>query len=484
MRRRAFLAVLVALLVSALAVVGLGIAGLIQVPGLPVTASGSAAPTPLASPRPPVAPEPPAGPVLLAALATSAAAADPAAPTTAGIGRLLAPLLHAKALGPGVGAEVMDLGTGDVLLSRGAGRARTPASTQKLLVGAAALSTLTPEARLSTTVVRAAGAPAALVLVGGGDTTLTGGPVARRGPAWASLSVLADRTASALQAQGVTGPLTVAVDDSLFAGPGRNPAWPATYLTGGVVAPVSALCVDGGRRRVGQNARVSDPALDAGRRFAALLRLRGLAVVAAPRRLAAPLAVPEQVAAVTSPPVRDLVERLLTTSDDDLAEALTRLVGSAAAGGAPATVADGTAAVVAAVQQLGVPVAHVSLLDGSGLARAAKVPPGTLVALMAAAASGSEPELRALLPGLPVAGFSGTLADRFATGPGSAARGIVRAKTGTLTGVSSLAGLVTSASGHLLAFAVLADQVPVAGTLQARTALDRVATALAGCGCR
>ena len=60
---------------------------------------------------------------------------------------------------------------------------------------------------------------------------------------------------------------------------------------------------------------------------------------------------------------------------------------------------------------------------------------------------------------------------------------MVRAKTGTLTGVNSLAGLVVDADGRLLAFAFIADQTQPIAT-RPSGALDRIAAALAACGCR
>jgi D-alanyl-D-alanine carboxypeptidase/D-alanyl-D-alanine-endopeptidase (penicillin-binding protein 4) len=83
-----------------------------------------------------------------------------------------------------------------------------------------------------------------------------------------------------------------------------------------------------------------------------------------------------------------------------------------------------------------------------------------------------------------VAGFSGTLDDRFDTAPARRGAGVVRAKTGSLSGVSTLAGITVDADGRLLAFALLADAVPPGGTGPAEAALDRVAARLAGCGCR
>ncbi|NUL06990.1 D-alanyl-D-alanine carboxypeptidase, partial [Streptomyces lunaelactis] len=104
-----------------------------------------------------------------------------------------------------------------------------------------------------------------------------------------------------------------------------------------------------------------------------------------------------------------------------------------------------------------------------------KLSAGLLTALLARAADPAHPELRPVLTGLPVAGFSGTLHGRYGgTSPGT---GLVRAKTGTLTGVNALAGTVVAPDGRLLAFAFLAGNTPSATA--AEPALDRLAAALA-----
>jgi D-alanyl-D-alanine carboxypeptidase/D-alanyl-D-alanine-endopeptidase (penicillin-binding protein 4) len=107
-----------------------------------------------------------------------------------------------------------------------------------------------------------------------------------------------------------------------------------------------------------------------------------------------------------------------------------------------------------------------------------------LTRLLTVAADGSLPELSGLFGGLPVAGWSGTLRTRFVTPPPNrAGQGLVRAKTGTLSGVNTIAGVLVTAEGRLLAFAVMADAAP-ADAVAARAALDRIAAKLVGCGCR
>ncbi len=103
------------------------------------------------------------------------------------------------------------------------------------------------------------------------------------------------------------------------------------------------------------------------------------------------------------------------------------------------------------------------------------MPAQLLAALLAAAAAPAQgPDdtefLRPVLTGLPVAGGDGTLEDRFAPGADSSAgRGVVRAKTGTLTTASSLAGVVVDADQRLLVFAFMSNgALPAQDPAQAR----------------
>jgi serine-type D-Ala-D-Ala carboxypeptidase/endopeptidase (penicillin-binding protein 4) len=456
---------------------GLDVAGYLP-GGLIGNSEPSRTPTPSATPTPT---RPPAPDVLNPA--TSSAAAT--VPT-----RRLRALLSRPALGPGVGAAVIDAATGDVLLSQDDAGGRTPASIAKLTTAAAALMTLGPEKRLATRVVAGAN-PGEVVLVGAGDTTLTmHKPKGHDYPRRATLSALADATAAALRAPPSTGgstatpsasptpattTVTVRVDDSLFSGPSVSPDWPATYVSSGVVSRVTALSVDGGRVRPDADAREPDPAIAAGRDLARLLAARGITVTGSVRRTTSPAGA-RTLAQVLSPTVAELVEADLSTSDNDLAESLLRL--TAVARGRPGSFTAGQTTVAQVLGELDVPTTGLDLHDGSGLSRRDTIAPVTLARLLQVAAGTQHPVLRTLLTSLPVAGFSGTLIDRFTRPPSSSGAGVVRAKTGTLTGVSTLAGL-TEQSGRTLVFVVMSDHVPATGTLAARAALDRFAAAVA-----
>ncbi|HEV7756011.1 MAG TPA: D-alanyl-D-alanine carboxypeptidase/D-alanyl-D-alanine-endopeptidase [Mycobacteriales bacterium] len=391
------------------------------------------------------------------------------APAAAALARLLAPLLADRRLGTSVSASVVDAETGDVLLDRRAGVGVAPASTTKIITAAAVLAAVGPDRRLVTRAV-AGTTPGAVVLVGGGDPTLAAGPAGTY-PGAARLDRLA---AQVRKAAG--GPLRrVLVDGGLFTGPTTGPGWDSDIVTGGFGAPVTALTTDGGRRGPRTDARSPAPDLAAGRAFARALGLPRSAVA----RGAAPAGARE-LGAVSSPPMLTMVEYLLTHSDNVLADTLARQV--AIERRLPASFAGASEAIRATLAGLGLDAAADGQVDGSGLSRANRLTPALLTSVLAVAGSPDHPELRGVLTGLPVARYSGTLADRFVGAPAGA--GLVRAKTGTLSGVSALSGVLLDASGRRLAFAVVADGVPAAAQDSAEAALDRIGAALTRCGCR
>jgi D-alanyl-D-alanine carboxypeptidase/D-alanyl-D-alanine-endopeptidase (penicillin-binding protein 4) len=153
--------------------------------------------------------------------------------------------------------------------------------------------------------------------------------------------------------------------------------------------------------------------------------------------------------------------------------------------GRPASFSGAAAAVTAVLHRLGVP-GGIHLVDGSGLSPQDRIAPTALAHLVSLASAGAHGRLRATITGMPVAGFSGTLAPGGSVFSGFTARsrGLVRAKTGNLSTVATLAGLVYDASGRVLAFAFMTDHVPPAGLAKAAGGLDRMASALAGCGCQ
>ncbi len=419
----------------------------------------------VASAEPPPVPVITAGPVL-------AAGGNGPLPAKGTLAERLTEALGDPALGRSVGAAVLDAETGALLFGSGAATGITPASTTKVVTAVASMASLGPDTRLSTRVVRGS-SPGSIILVGGGDPTLAsprtaGSPVY---PRPASLATLASRTARALKEAGVSK-VTVAYDDSLYTGSRTAATWKPGYVPEGSVAPVTALMIDEGRVSRGSDQRVSDPSRTAHAAFVSLLSKYGVTVSKSARRSKAPAGA-QELARVDSAPVYALVERALTLSDNDLSEALARHV--AIKEGEPASFDGGAAAVGKVLTRLGA-AKGVRVFDGSGLSPKNRIAPEALARLVAAAASPANPGLHPIISGMPVAGFSGTLGHRF--DKLHSAYGLIRAKTGTLDGVNTLAGITTTRGGRMVTFAFMADRVPP-GWGKAEAALDRLAAAVA-----
>jgi serine-type D-Ala-D-Ala carboxypeptidase/endopeptidase (penicillin-binding protein 4) len=387
----------------------------------------------------------------------------------------LADTLRDDDLGRHLGVLVEPLGAGRDLLRVGDHDAFIPASSMKLLTTTTALRLLGPEHRFDTTVVRGEDRRS-VVLVGGGDPLLTQKPVPDAYPEPATLRELARRTADQLEADGVRR-VRLGYDSSLFSGPAASPEWERDYISGDVVSPISALWVDEGREEPLLSGRSDDPAQAAAEVFADELERAGVAVRGSPDPAAAP-ARSRALARVHSPTLAQIVEYVLENSDNEGAEVLLRQAGLAA--GRPGSFEGGVEAVRATLSRLGVDMSQVVMYDGSGLSRQDRVGLDTLVQTLQAAAEPSNTDLRPVVSGLPVAGFNGSLTYRFVTF-GSEGRGLVRAKTGTLTNVHVLAGVTVDRDGAPLTFAAVADRVRLIDTLDARAALDALTADISTC---
>jgi D-alanyl-D-alanine carboxypeptidase/D-alanyl-D-alanine-endopeptidase (penicillin-binding protein 4) len=333
---------------------------------------------------------------------------------------------------------------------------QVPASTQKVLTGVAALIALGPEFRHATRVTASVPPAAGVVagdlhLVGGGDPLLAIGEYAaryRRPQPFSDLRALAD----AVAATGITRiDGAVVGDDTRYDAVRYHPAWPARFVTQDQTGPLSALSVnDGFVTWPPQGDQPVEPAPDPAALGAEVLRVlleqRGVMVAGGSRSGPSP-ADALVVAEHESPPLPAVVGQMLRESDNATAELLLKEVGLQVEGSG--TFEGGARAVARVLTEAGFDLTGAAVVDGSGLAGANALDCGLLVELL-----DHEPTRDALFAGMPVAGETGTLAERFL---GSSAAGRLRAKTGTLNQVTGLAGYVEGAGGAEHTFAIIAN---------------------------
>lgn len=396
-------------------------------------------------------------------------------PTTAGIEAQLAGQLADPALAQFSGL-IIDPGSGAVLWNKDSGAPQLPASTAKLLTGTALLTSVDPTSRLVTRVVKG-DQEGDIVLVGGGDVTLSA-----RGEGVDTVykgAPLMSDLAAQVRASGVEVKRIV-LDTDYWSGPELADGWQAGDIRGtptsaqGYITRMSPLMVDGDREDpANENSiRTGDPATNAGKALARLIGQPDVTIVdgTAPEDA-------EVIGQVSSQPMSVLLAQALENSDNVLAEALARQV--AIARGAPPSFAGASAATIEALEDLGIDSIGIELSDGSGLSTKDRVPPSVMGQVVALAVKGEPAALRNLLTGMPVAGVSGSLADRFQDDASRAGAGWVRAKTGSLEVTYALAGYVPDVDNRILVFAFVSNGVS-SGT---RPALDALAAGLRGCGC-
>jgi len=352
-------------------------------------------------------------------------------------------------------AVAFDLTTGQQLFALNDTLPLVPASNEKLALTFALLTTLGPRHRIETS-VEAAGTiengtlDGRLVLVGGGDPTLSSGDLAR----------LARR----VRASGITRVTRgVAGDESLFDAKRVCPGWKSSFYMF-ESPPLSALVVDRAHFRTYTARR---PAKAAALLFRDALRAAGVSVEGKVGEVVSPPSA-TRVARTLSAPLASVIADMDLDSDNFIAEQLLKLLSltSAERGSSAA----GARVVMSALGEAGIPTAGVRIADGSGLSRDDRLTAAALLGILRALSA--DPILNPVLLGaLPVAGSTGTLRDRMRT---PLLKGHVLAKTGTTSLASSLSGYVNS---HI-AFAVIQNGNPIS-YWWAREAQDRFATILA-----
>ncbi|QAY74662.1 D-alanyl-D-alanine carboxypeptidase [Agromyces protaetiae] len=373
-------------------------------------------------------------------------------------------------------AQVRNAATGEVLYDRGGGTPSRTASVMKVLTTAAALDVLGPDFRAATTVVKGA-EPGSVVLVGGGDLTLSRTPSGTRTvyPGAAHLDDLAAQVRAAWNADPQNPPLTkLILDSSLFGGPEWHDSWDTVERDEGYMSQITALQVDGDRNNPGAetSTRSSDPIGRAGDAFAS--ELGGIQTI---ERGTAPGGT-QQLGQVVSPTVAELVDKALIVSDNSVAEMLARLV--AIHTGAGNSFDAINAGVLQGLAAYGVDTAGIHIVDGSGLSDFNAVPPSYLTQLFVKIEA-REGNLGPLRDGLPIAGGprgSLSYSDRF-TGDASVADGNVFAKTGWIETGYTLSGIIHAQDGAVLTFAIYAlDDVDDS----AKQAIDALTAGFFRCG--
>lgn len=389
---------------------------------------------------------------------------------------------EAPELGEFVGV-VLDPRSNEVLFARGFEEPIAPASVQKVLTAAAALTTLGPDTTFQTT-TWSTDDPEVLILKAGGDLTLSSTPEGSTSVylGAAKLQDLATRTLEVLAAALPEGESVtireVVVDLSLWdASDNWRDAWASSARTNGFISRITPLQIDGDRLNPAGvlSQRSGEPVSRAATAFVSALRQAGNAgrFVSISYALTPPNA--SQVASVSSPPVSALVDYMLKESDNTVAEMLGRQV-SVALGfdGSGDSVGE---ALSLSLASYGIPREGLVLDDASGLSGNNRVTPAFVGSLLAEVYR-SDGDLALVARGLPVAGVDGSLKDRF-TGENAVATKRVLGKTGSIKGTRSLAGWVSAEDSEDLVFAFFAS-----GEVgdQTRVALETLITGVYRCG--
>jgi D-alanyl-D-alanine carboxypeptidase/D-alanyl-D-alanine-endopeptidase (penicillin-binding protein 4) len=247
----------------------------------------------------------------------------------------------------------------------------------------------------------------------------------------------------------------------------RQPGQPSLVVSGRIPVGASPIV---------RRAAVGNPTLFFVRAFRETLAEHGIAVdgeaididLLAPRDKTSARAGLQPLVRHRSEPLSVIGVDMLKKSKNLYAESLVRHLGVSAGSGAHA----GRAVVGEVLADWGIEGHGAVVADGSGLSRYTYLTAGTLVEVLARMYRNPDHRAR-IMAALPVAGRDGTLRGRLV---GTAAEGVVHAKTGSMRRVRALAGYVETAGGRPLAFAILANNYSAPAAEITRVVDEAVAT--------
>ncbi len=324
-----------------------------------------------------------------------------------------------------------------------------PASNMKVVTTTIAVDILGESTRLKTRFATdgkptdGATVKGNLYMIGGGDPLLTTNAYAARFPNGIQPETDLESVADQIVDSGIrriTG--SVVGDESRYDDVRGMQSWPERYFGQGQVGRLSALMVDDSWT-VGVGP-ASNPALHAAQVMAGLLRDRGVTIDGGALAGTAP-AEATTLIEVPSLPIGELVGEALAFSDNTTTELLVKELGLSK-GGAGSTDA-GLKVMQGWIKSSGLPADGVNFTDGSGLSDGNRLTCQFLSALLSKVGPSG-----VIADGLAVPGEPGTLKKRFLSEP---LRSRLRAKTGSLRGITSLSGWLRTDSGKDLSFSIL-----------------------------
>lgn len=374
----------------------------------------------------------------------------------------LAEQAKAEALG-NFAAVIRDATSGQTLFEQQQSELMLPASSTKMLTAVAALLELGPGAQIETRVTQ----PDSSTLV-----------IHATGDVWLDDAAMTDLAAQIDRATDVAAITDIEIRNEGWSAPEFLSGWEEVDIAAGYIAPMQPAMLYGARQggTTGDLPRSTTPMADVAKALGSALGLENVNYTVT-TEYQAPAAADgsadgsaddsaddsadeKVVARWESAALSERVDEMMLESDNVMAEAIGREIDGA----------DPIGCTQAILEEHGLSTAAIHAVDNSGLSTDNRISAEFFADLMDLVVS--EESLHNIVLGLPVAGGTGTLATRYSTGP---AKGWARAKTGTLTGVSALVGVVPSQEGHLYSFALLAND---ANILDARAQIDSIVATL------